>query len=446
MVGYIQPFLAATLKVLQTMTNTAARPGRPSKREPQPATGVISAVIELTGGTKGSISLTFTEAAIVGIVNNMLGEAYTEMNEDIADAVGELVNMISGEARRNLAEQGFVFHAGIPQLTEGEGHTIPHAVSGGIFFVPFKTEDGVFYIEACFESQKYFDDAQKAQKDAAVEETNASVIPVEIQSFLGAERPKFKSYFLKPNSQIMKPNFFLLPEYVGPTEGNQECNFTALEVSVCPETFFASNNVNFFFHPKNQKNPLLENQDLQNKVLPSLGEMKEKGITIPQSMYSVKRTVENAILAYNLAAHTSQMLYNYSPKAFVIEMGKIGEYALKAALLSKLERSMEREKEFLLMAHQAYRKSLPTVSGEQFFRRCFRLVAISVYLENYANAKEETAVMIKYFQANSSKIRPDEAPRIKRYIQFVEKIFNERSQLSITKHQDRNNYRFVSFD
>ncbi len=446
MIEYITPFLSATMEVLRTMANTESKPGRPTKRSPQPAEGIISAVIDLTGGTKGSISITFTEECIVSIVNGMLGESYTGMNDDIQDAVGELVNMISGSARRELSEAGFVFQSGIPRCITGEGHAIEHFTEGTLIAIPFKTDHGLFYVEACFESQEYFDKTKKAQENAALKESNSSLVSIKLQSFIGEKQPEFQAYFLKPNSQIMKPSFFLIPEYVAPTKGNEQCNFTALEVNVCPETFFASNNVNFFKYGKNTSHPLLEDAELKNAIVPTLAEMKEKGITIPKSMYSVGRSVDNAILSYNLAMRTSECLYKFDPKRFGLELAKIGEYALKAALLSKLIKSIDREKEFLKLAHSTYRKSLGTVSGEEFFRRCFRLVALSIYLESYAAAKEETGAMVKYFQMHHDEITPEEAPRIKRYLQWVEKIYTEKEQFSITKHQDRDNYRFFNFE
>ena len=148
---YITPFLAATMEVLSTMANTPARPGNPLKRNPQPASGVISAVIDMTGGTNGSISITFTENCIIHLVNNMLGETYSEMNDQIKDAVGELVNMISGSARKRLEANGFKFIAGLPRCILGEGHTIDHSVGGAVIVIPFKTKDGFFYVEACFD-------------------------------------------------------------------------------------------------------------------------------------------------------------------------------------------------------------------------------------------------------------------------------------------------------
>lgn len=147
---YITPFLSASIEVLKTMAATEAHPGNPVKQPPMPAQGIVSAVIDLEGKTNGSLSITFTQPCILEIVNKMLGETHSEMNEQVCDAVGELVNMISGAARRRLQEKGFVFTAGLPRTLMGEGHTIDH-VTGTLVRIPFKTDAGVFYVEACFE-------------------------------------------------------------------------------------------------------------------------------------------------------------------------------------------------------------------------------------------------------------------------------------------------------
>jgi len=59
-------------------------------------------VIGLTGEVNGTISCSFTEKSILAIVSNMFGEEMKELNEEIRDAVGEITNMISGQARREL--------------------------------------------------------------------------------------------------------------------------------------------------------------------------------------------------------------------------------------------------------------------------------------------------------------------------------------------------------
>lgn len=87
----------------------------------------------------------------------MLGEEYSSLDEEVEDMVGELINMISGDARRQLVKLGFSFSAGIPKISKGDLHEINHSVSERIILIPFITDFGDFYIETCFDSRKFLE-------------------------------------------------------------------------------------------------------------------------------------------------------------------------------------------------------------------------------------------------------------------------------------------------
>ncbi len=125
--------------------------GKPYLKKGNLAVGDVSGVIGLTGVANGTIAVTFEEHCILAVVSNMLGEKMDTLNEDIADAVGELTNMISGQARKELEEVGKVFKAAIPSVITGKNHSIKHYVDGPKIAIPFKTKGGKFTIEVCFD-------------------------------------------------------------------------------------------------------------------------------------------------------------------------------------------------------------------------------------------------------------------------------------------------------
>jgi len=147
----INPFIEATLHVLETMASTRAKAGKPYLKKDQVARGDVSGVIGMTGETRGTISISFSGASILPIVSNMLGEEMKEMNEEIKDAVGEVTNMISGQARKRLDEQGRSLKAAIPTVIMGKDHSITHMTTYPIIAIPFSTDNGEFTIEVCFE-------------------------------------------------------------------------------------------------------------------------------------------------------------------------------------------------------------------------------------------------------------------------------------------------------
>jgi chemotaxis protein CheX len=151
-VTFINPFLEAAVKVLKTMAFTDPQPGKPFlKKKTEPSHGDITGIVGLTGPVNGSIAVSFSEAAILQVVSNMFGENFKEINEEVRDAVGELSNMICGDARRMLADQGHQFQGAIPTVIDGKNHKISHSFPGPSLVIPFTIGDGSsFFVEVCF--------------------------------------------------------------------------------------------------------------------------------------------------------------------------------------------------------------------------------------------------------------------------------------------------------
>ncbi len=150
-VKIINPFINATINVLKTMAFMTVEAGTPYLKKDYTAEGDVTGIIGITGEVNGSVSVTFDEGSILQIVSNMFGEDMKELNSEIADAVGEISNMISGQARKDLEEEGKVFQAAIPSVITGKNHVIRHITNGPRVAIPFTTGDGNFTIEVCFE-------------------------------------------------------------------------------------------------------------------------------------------------------------------------------------------------------------------------------------------------------------------------------------------------------
>jgi len=146
-VEYINPFLQATVNVLKTMAFVEAKPGKPSLKKSDEAYGDVSGVIGLTGATEGSLSVTFTQSCIEQILANMFGEPVSGITEEVKDAVGEITNMISGDARRVLSEKGISLEAAIPTIVSVPNHSITHLAKSPTIVIPFSTEAGSFTVE-----------------------------------------------------------------------------------------------------------------------------------------------------------------------------------------------------------------------------------------------------------------------------------------------------------
>jgi chemotaxis protein CheX len=151
-VKYINPLLESTLSVLSTMAMVEAKMGKPSVKQGSNTLGDITGMIDLSGAdANGSLAISFSQAAILDITNKMLGEKITTIDDTVIDAVGEITNMITGNAKRIYAEQGIDFNLTQPSTTLGYDLPLNHSVTGDIILLPFTTDAGKFFLEFCFD-------------------------------------------------------------------------------------------------------------------------------------------------------------------------------------------------------------------------------------------------------------------------------------------------------
>ena len=150
-INFVNPFLAATLHVLKVQAQIEAAPGKVylKKDNPTTLTGDVSGVIGIVSDTfNGSVVISFPEATFLKVMSNMLGEDYTELNQDILDGAGEITNMIFGQAKITLNERGYGIKIALPTVVSGKGHTMQGTTKGGpTVVIPFSSPAGSFFVE-----------------------------------------------------------------------------------------------------------------------------------------------------------------------------------------------------------------------------------------------------------------------------------------------------------
>ncbi|MGE4291004.1 MAG: chemotaxis protein CheX [Desulfovibrio sp.] len=143
--------IKAAQDVLSTMAGVAAEPGKPYVKKGQVAKGDVTGIIGITGDMTGSISISFEKACAIAVVRSMLGAELGDILRDVQDAVGEITNMVSGQARAAIDKQGLNLRSGTPTVVMGDNHTIQHITDAPIMAIPFSTPDGSFTVEFCVE-------------------------------------------------------------------------------------------------------------------------------------------------------------------------------------------------------------------------------------------------------------------------------------------------------
>ena len=149
--NHINPALQSVVNVLTTMAGITPIIGKPSIKTDQKAPGVVTGLIDLVGAeTTGSLAISFSKPVALEIANKMLRLETDEVDEMVEDLVGEMANMMAGGAKAIYQEQGYDFELTLPSVLSGENHLVKHSVSGTTILLPFTTDSGEFYVEACF--------------------------------------------------------------------------------------------------------------------------------------------------------------------------------------------------------------------------------------------------------------------------------------------------------
>lgn len=146
-VDYINPFIEATINTFQTMVNVV--PTRDKvflKGEGEEVYGV-SGIIGLGGEATGAVVLNFPEQVAIAAVSKFVGEEATTITSNVVDGVGELTNIIAGDAKNRLVQKGYKFEIGLPKIVTGRSYITAQNKSVPCLVVSFASEMGKFCLE-----------------------------------------------------------------------------------------------------------------------------------------------------------------------------------------------------------------------------------------------------------------------------------------------------------
>ena len=150
-VSYINPFITATLTCYRTMITDKVEFKNPQlKKEPFPSYG-ISGVIGLSGDAQGSIALCYSKEVAISTVSKMLGCEIHENSPDLIDAIGEIANIIAGNAKSELSR--FNLAISLPNVIIGKDHVLAGLSGAPTIVVPFGSSLGEFVMEVSLKTK-----------------------------------------------------------------------------------------------------------------------------------------------------------------------------------------------------------------------------------------------------------------------------------------------------
>lgn len=144
---YINPFVESTIAVFSTMVGIEPTKDKLYIKKGDQSAFDVSGVIGLAGQASGSVIISMPKDLSLEIVSKFIGEEKTDIDEEVVDAIGELINMIAGSSKKVFSEKGLRFKISIPNVIIGQGHTIKKPSGVPCLGVKFNVGDKEFAIE-----------------------------------------------------------------------------------------------------------------------------------------------------------------------------------------------------------------------------------------------------------------------------------------------------------
>ncbi|MBI1336542.1 MAG: chemotaxis protein CheX [Phycisphaera sp.] len=142
---YIVPFIKSVQNVFGTMLQTQVEVGNPELKKAGSPAYDISGIIGMSGDVEGSVVLSFPTAVAERVVSLFTGTDMDHAHDDFADAVGELVNMISGGAKAQF--KGKSVSISCPSVVIGNDHVVFNRKDVVSIHIPCTSEVGDFAVE-----------------------------------------------------------------------------------------------------------------------------------------------------------------------------------------------------------------------------------------------------------------------------------------------------------
>ncbi len=143
-VEYINPFLLAVQNVFDTMINLPYKLGKPTIKKSDLTAFDVSGIIGISGEVIGCIVVSFPTQIALKVGSCLLGEELTKVDGDCTDAIGEVANMVAGDAKKRFPKANTTIS--VPSVIIGN-HKVAYPSGLPIISIPCETEAGQFAIE-----------------------------------------------------------------------------------------------------------------------------------------------------------------------------------------------------------------------------------------------------------------------------------------------------------
>lgn len=148
--NFIKPFISSIQNVFSTMLQLPVSINDPTIKS-QGQSFDVSGIIGMSGDVQGSVVLSFPRDCAERVVALFCGQQIAFESADFNDAIGELVNMVSGNAKA-LFPNGMKVSISCPSVVVGANHSVARQSDTPCIQIPCTTDCGEFVIEIAIKS------------------------------------------------------------------------------------------------------------------------------------------------------------------------------------------------------------------------------------------------------------------------------------------------------
>ncbi|MFG1493796.1 chemotaxis protein CheX [Halobacteriovorax sp. GFR7] len=148
-VNFVNPFIQAAIDTFGVQANLKVLPGKVSKAKDFESyeIGLIGSIDVQNEQFNGRLLICFPDIVFINIYNQIFGEDYTELNDDVKDAIAEFTNITLGQAKATLNQnRGIVIDRAIPSVLLKENFSDIDLGKYESLMIPLATKMGSFYI------------------------------------------------------------------------------------------------------------------------------------------------------------------------------------------------------------------------------------------------------------------------------------------------------------
>lgn len=145
-VRFINPFIASTKTVFKTMVATDITIGKPYIiRANEEQSADVSAVIGMSGDAVGCVVLSLPMETACNTASKFAGMPLTQGHPDFSDALGELANMVAGQAKAKF--ESLNVSISLPSVIVGQEHVVSQSRAKPRLALPCHSDLGNFTVE-----------------------------------------------------------------------------------------------------------------------------------------------------------------------------------------------------------------------------------------------------------------------------------------------------------